>query len=296
MISGAGADQCSDDASCAPPPTHNVCSGNLCVSVAGDGVDECSSNAQCANLPKGWHDGSDCNQSVGWACDADNYNQPLDIHFYRDGSAGGGGVFIGSVSANQPREAAVGAECGGNSNHGFVFTTPDSLKDGAAHTIYAYAINIGSGDTNPLLSGSPKTITCTLTNNAACGGISAPDSVTVGQTFSATVTMNNNGTKPWTTDDTPHNLGSQNPQDNTRWGLGRVGLPFQPVNPGQNAVFNFNATAPSTADSYPFDWKMVEDGIEWFGDTCAKIIEVTAAPFDEITCERCSTVNKYAWA
>jgi len=108
--------------------------------------------------------------------------------------------------------------------------------------------------------------------------------------------MNNNGTKPWTTDGTPHNLGSQNPQDNTRWGIGRVGLPFQPVNPGQNAVFSFNATAPSTADSYPFDWKMVEDGIEWFGDTCAKIIEVTAAPFDEITCERCSTVNKYAWA
>ena len=35
----------------APPPTHNVCSGNLCVSVAGDGVDECSSNAQCVPSP-----------------------------------------------------------------------------------------------------------------------------------------------------------------------------------------------------------------------------------------------------
>ena len=33
---------------CAPPPTHKVCSGNSCVSVAGAGVDECSSNAQCA--------------------------------------------------------------------------------------------------------------------------------------------------------------------------------------------------------------------------------------------------------
>ena len=31
--------------------THNVCSGNLCVSVAGAGVDECSSNAQCAPPP-----------------------------------------------------------------------------------------------------------------------------------------------------------------------------------------------------------------------------------------------------
>jgi len=32
-------------------PTHNVCSGNLCVSVAGAGVDECSSNAQCVPSP-----------------------------------------------------------------------------------------------------------------------------------------------------------------------------------------------------------------------------------------------------
>jgi hypothetical protein len=113
----------------------------------------------CAT-PKGYHDGSDCSQSVGWACDADNYNQALDIHFYRDGPAGGGGTFIGSVSASQPREAGVGAECGGNSNHGFIFATPDSLKDGNSHAIYAYVINIGSGTTNPLLTNSPKTINC----------------------------------------------------------------------------------------------------------------------------------------
>jgi len=30
--------------------THNVCSGNLCVSVAGAGADQCSSNADCAPL------------------------------------------------------------------------------------------------------------------------------------------------------------------------------------------------------------------------------------------------------
>ena len=51
VISGAGADQCSDDASCAPPPTHNVCSGNLCVSVAGAGANQCSSDADCAPPP-----------------------------------------------------------------------------------------------------------------------------------------------------------------------------------------------------------------------------------------------------
>ncbi len=127
-------------------------------------VNSQSCNTQaCVNNPKGWHDGSDCNSSVGWACDADDYNQALDIHFYRDGPFGSGGVFIGNVSAFQPREAAVGAACGGNPNHGFVFNTPDSLKDGISHSIYAYAINIGAAAPNPLLSGSPKTITCTCT-------------------------------------------------------------------------------------------------------------------------------------
>ena len=132
------------------------------------------------NNPKGFHDGSDCSQSAGWACDADNYNQALDIHFYRDGPAGGGGTFIGSVSANQPREAGVGAECGGNSNHGFVFTTQASLKDGNSHTIYAYAINIGSGTTNPLLTNSPKTINCNLpsTVDIKANGSDGPISIT----------------------------------------------------------------------------------------------------------------------
>jgi hypothetical protein len=112
------------------------------------------------STPKGWHDSSNCTASYGWTCDADNYSQAIEVHFYKDGPVGGTGVFIGSTLANQTREAAVGAECGGNPNHGFVFNTPDSLKDGQTHTIYAYAINLGPAGGNPVLSGSPKTINC----------------------------------------------------------------------------------------------------------------------------------------
>jgi len=90
--------------------------------------------------------------------------------------------------------------------------------------------------------------------------------------------MNNNGTKVWNSDATPHRLGSRNPQDNMRWWLGRVGLPWEPVNPTQSVTFNFNATAPSSPGTYPFDWKMVEDGIEWFGATCQKNINVVNPP------------------
>ncbi|MDO8495194.1 MAG: hypothetical protein Q7S32_01540, partial [bacterium] len=118
----------------------------------------------------------------------------------------------------------------------------------------------------------------TPTNNAACLGLSAPTSVTTGQTFSAQVSLGNNGTKPWTTDGTPHRLGSQDPQDTNRWGLTRVDLPSQPINTGQGTTFSFSATAPATAGTYPFSWQMVEEGVGWFGTMCSQNITVTSPP------------------
>lgn len=112
-------------------------------------------------------------------------------------------------------------------------------------------------------------------NNAAVAGISAPTSVTVGQVFTATVTMNNNGGTSWTSA-SGYRLGSQSPQDNTTWGFGRVGLQQDPVNPGQNATFTFNATAPSTPGTYAFAWKMVQESVEWFGGTAS--INITVNP------------------
>ncbi len=112
------------------------------------------------NIAKGYHDSLSCSVSAGWACDEDNYSQPLDIHFYKDGPAGEGGIFIGKATANLQREVAVGKVCGGNRSHGFSFAIPQSLKDGTSHSIYAYAINIGPNAKNPLLNLSPRTITC----------------------------------------------------------------------------------------------------------------------------------------
>jgi len=77
------------------------------------------------------------------------------------------GLFVGPVlahegktTANQTREKFICDTLGTNEspcNHGFVFTTPSSLKDGKPHTIDVYAIN---GEDNPKLIGSGKTITC----------------------------------------------------------------------------------------------------------------------------------------
>src|SRR3989344_6042696 len=65
----------------------------------------------------------------GWACDADNFGQPLDVHLYLDGPVGAGGQFLASVRADQSRDAGITATCGGNANHAFTFTPPVSLQD-----------------------------------------------------------------------------------------------------------------------------------------------------------------------
>jgi uncharacterized protein affecting Mg2+/Co2+ transport len=112
-------------------------------------------------------------------------------------------------------------------------------------------------------------------NNAAVVSMYYPSTVVVGSSFSATVTMNNNGNTHWVNSN-GYNLGSQNPQDNQRWGLGRVGFAGT-ISPGQSYGFNFNCTAPTTAGSYAFDWKMVQDGVEWFGATATGGINVVTA-------------------
>lgn len=110
--------------------------------------------------PYGNHDEATCTLVRGWACDADNYNAPVDIHFYADGPAGQGGRFIGATTASVQREAAVSRACGnGTRAHGFSWPVPGSLKDNQVHRIYAHAINIGGGN-NPLIGNTGRRVMC----------------------------------------------------------------------------------------------------------------------------------------
>jgi hypothetical protein len=98
----------------------------------------------------GSFDRADCSGFYGWACDGDNYSQPLDVHFYVDGPADGRLKPIAIVSAGIKREQAVANRCGGKAIHGFYYALPEALRDGKQHTIYAYGISAPAG-TNPLL-------------------------------------------------------------------------------------------------------------------------------------------------
>jgi len=98
---------------------------------------------------------------------------------------------------------------------------------------------------------------------------SVPAQMSPGQTLTVSVTMRNIGTATWTAADAIK-LGAQNPQDSGIWGTGRVELGGgDSIAPGQAKTFTFQVTAPSTAGVYNFQWRMLKESVEWFGDFSA---------------------------
>jgi hypothetical protein len=93
-----------------------------------------------------------------------------------------------------------------------------------------------------------------------------PAQMTAGLIYGVSVTMKNTGTTTWNRN-AGYKLGSQSPQDNIRWSLGRVELgPSDSIPPGGTKRFDFQVRAPATAGNYPFQWRMLRELVEWFGD------------------------------
>ncbi len=106
----------------------------------------------------------------------------------------------------------------------------------------------------------------TASNLAAFVSWNVPTEMDPGETAAVQVAMKNIGLNSWTLL-AGQKLGSQNPADNTKWGLSRVDLPGT-VETNQNAVFTFNITAPATPGVYDLQWQMIDDAGEntgWFG-------------------------------
>jgi RHS repeat-associated protein len=113
-------------------------------------------------------------------------------------------------------------------------------------------------------------------NDASFREQTVPPAMTAGAVYSVAVAMTNIGTTAWTSG-ASYVLGSQNPQDNVTWGGGRAALE-RTVRPGQIATFNFQVTAPNTPGTYDFQWKMVQDGVEWFGGATPNVAVTVTAP------------------
>lgn len=95
---------------------------------------------------------------------------------------------------------------------------------------------------------------------------SVPTSLSPRQIKSISVTFLNNGSTTWTKA-LLYRLGSQNPQDNLTWGIGRVVLADNAsIAPNQQVTFTFNITAPATPGTYNLQWRMLRENVAWFGD------------------------------
>jgi RHS repeat-associated protein len=113
-------------------------------------------------------------------------------------------------------------------------------------------------------------------NDATFVSQSVPSAMTAGQTYNVSVTMLNSGTTTWTTASL-YRLGSENPQNNTTWGINRVAVPAS-IAPGQQATFSWTVTAPATAGTYNFQWQMVEDQVAWIGPLTPNVAVAVSAP------------------
>ena len=117
-----------------------------------------------------------------------------------------------------------------------------------------------------------RTLPLSGVNQAQFVSQSVPSSMSAGNSYQVSVTMRNTGTTIWRKSDN-YKLGSQNPRDSWTWGFSRVELgDSELIGPSQTKTFTFTVKAPATAGSYNFQWGMLEEFFEWFGDSSPNIL------------------------
>lgn len=97
-----------------------------------------------------------------------------------------------------------------------------------------------------------------------------PTAMQPGQSYAVSITFRNRGVL-WT-ESRAIRLGAAGDSDPFT-AFNRVSIAGE-VGPGQTYTFSFTMTAPATVGTYTTDWRMVRDGVTWFGATCSKQVEV----------------------
>ncbi|MDP9314710.1 MAG: FAD-binding protein [Chloroflexota bacterium] len=118
-------------------------------------------------------------------------------------------------------------------------------------------------------------------NDAQFVSQTVPEVMEVGQSQPFIVKMQNTGTTTWTKSGF-YRLGSQNPQDNVVWGLNRKNVE-KDVLPGATVSFQFTIIAPLQSGTYKFQWRMVQEWVEWFGDLTPEVAIRVVPPRQEQT-------------
>lgn len=109
-----------------------------------------------------------------------------------------------------------------------------------------------------------SSVTVSAQSNAAFISQTVPDTIIAGESFTFSITYKNTGTTVWTPAD-KYRLGTQALQDNQYFGVGRIDVP-DTVSPGDTVTFTTTLTAPTDEGIYVIQWRMVQEGVEWFGE------------------------------
>jgi YD repeat-containing protein len=188
------------------------------------------------------------------------------------------GGYSGHVGNGGAAPFWVKLTCAGNSFSGYAsadgvnWTLVGTAAVGMASTVYI-GMAVTSHNNAALCAASFDNVGVdagAATNNAAFISQSAPTTLIAGQTANISVTMQNTGTTTWTIAE-GYKLGSQNSKDNGTWGTGRVALPAS-VAPGAQVTFTFPVNAPPAPGTYNFQWRMLREGVEWFGGYTTNVV------------------------
>ena len=194
--------------------------------------------------------------NVQWTASDDSGSVYVDVQ-YEDSTAGGLWTYL--VTGSSQTSASFSGTCG----HLYLFRA--QARD-------------GSGNTRIFPSGSETSTVAGCNLAQFVSQTPPPTTMQVGQMATVSIVFRNTGSLTWNPDPAtnPYRLGSQNPQDNTNWGnivyIPQIGLTTsrvmlsRQVPPGDQYNFTFTVTAPSTPGTYNFQWRMVNELIEWFGD------------------------------
>ena len=108
-----------------------------------------------------------------------------------------------------------------------------------------------------------------------------PDTMNAGQTYTVTVNAFNTGIQTWNPGG-QYKLGAVN--DDSIWGPTRVDMNSgDSTTTGNFKMFTFDVTAPTTPGTYTFDYQMVQEGVEWFGDSTDQQVTVVSTSPTDIT-------------
>ena len=151
---------------------------------------------------------------------------------------------------------------------------------GSTYTVRGGVMSGGhEGGTGTIVANCSRSYTSVNPVNSACTGYSVnTPSITPGSSFQVSISVQNTGTTTWNFPTWV--LGADATYAGTSNYLGYTRAENNPgsIPPGATATYVINRTAPGAAGTYNYQWRMVHEGVEWFGPVCPGTITVVSPP------------------